>query len=129
MAQSLASLIRRLFWILLALFLIYFSVNNRLPVALSFSPFDFTFSVPAFLLVFAGIFIGLMLAAGVTGWLRLKGFARRRQAERRASYLEDQVSALSEDAHKAKAGDAHRTAEIGASGGDSEALPNRVKDE
>ncbi|MFC4346878.1 hypothetical protein ACFO5Q_03360 [Kordiimonas lipolytica] len=129
MAQSLASLIRRLFWILLALFLILFSVNNRGPVQLSFEPFEFNFPVPAFLLVFAGIFIGLMLAAGVTGWLRLKGFARRRQAERRASFLEDQVSALSEDAHKAKAGEAHKAAAIGAGGNDSEALPNRVKDE
>ncbi|SDD23829.1 lipopolysaccharide assembly protein LapA domain-containing protein [Kordiimonas lacus] len=118
MAQSLASLIRRIFWILLALFLIYFSVNNRTPVDLRFAPFDVTFAVPAFLLVFVGIFIGLLLAAGVTGWLRLKGFARRRQAERRAAYLEDQVSALAEDAHEAKARRAHDAATL--SDGNSE---------
>lgn len=116
MAQGFASLIRRLFWILLALFLVFFSVNNRGAVTLQFSPFDFTLPVPAFLLVFAGIFIGLFLAAGATGWLRLKGFARRRKAERRAAYLEEQVSALSEDAHKTRADDAHRTAALTAEG-------------
>lgn len=129
MAQSFASLIRRFFWIALALFLVFFSVNNRGPVVLNFEPFDFAFPVPAFLLVFFGIFIGLSLAAGVTGWLRLKGFARRRQAERRASYLEDQVSALSEDAHKVKAGQAHEAAATMADVSVSRALPNEGKDE
>lgn len=121
MAQSFASLIRRLFWILLALALVFFSVNNRAPVQLSFEPFAFSFPVPAFLLIFIGIFIGLMLAAGVTGWLRLQGFARRRKAERRAAFLEDQVSALSEDAHKTRAGQAHEAASLAADGGKSDA--------
>lgn len=125
MAQSFASLIRRLFWILLALALVFFSVNNRAPVTLSFSPFGFSADVPAFLLIFFGIFIGLLLAAGVTGWLRLKGFARRRQAERRASSLEDQVSALSEDAHKVRADDAHKSASETV--GRTDLLPNKGK--
>ncbi|NVJ70096.1 MAG: hypothetical protein HWE08_07070 [Alphaproteobacteria bacterium] len=129
MAQSFASLIRRLFWIALALFLVFFSVNNRGPVLLSFDPFDVAFSVPAFLLVFLGIFIGLSLAAGVTGWLRLKGFTRRRQAERRATYLEDQVSALSEDVHKVRAGQAHEAAATTVDTSANRALPNGGKDE
>ena len=125
MAQSFASLIRRLFWILLALALVFFSVNNRAPVTLSFAPFGFSADVPAFLLIFIGIFIGLILAAGVTGWLRLKGFARRRKAERRASSLEDQVSALSEDAHKVRAEGAHESASETADRTDL--LPNKGK--
>ncbi|NVJ98842.1 MAG: DUF1049 domain-containing protein [Alphaproteobacteria bacterium] len=112
MAQSLASLIRRLFWIALAILLVFFSVNNRMPVQISFTPFELEMAIPAFLLVFVGIFVGLLLAGGVTGWLRLQGFARRRKAERRASYLEDQVSALSEDAHETRARKAHDTAAL-----------------
>ncbi len=111
MGQSLISLIRRLFWILLGVFLIFFSVNNRTAIELVFEPFDFVIpGVPAFWLLFIGIFIGLILAASVTGWIRLKGFARRRQAERRADFLEDRVTALSEDAYKSHAEKAHMAA-------------------
>lgn len=110
MGQSLISLIRRLLWIVIGAFLVFFSVNNREWVDLSFSPLSFSLSVPLYSLLFVGIFLGLMLAATVTGWIRLKGFARRRRAERRADFLEDRVSALSEDAHKSHAEKAHTAA-------------------
>jgi len=125
MGQSLISLIRRLFWILLGVFLIFFSVNNRTAIDLVFEPFDFIVpGVPAFWLLFIGIFIGLILAATVTGWIRLKGFARRRQAERRADFLEDRVSALSEDVHKSHAEKAHTAASDTAA---TETLPKAGK--
>jgi uncharacterized integral membrane protein len=126
MGQSLISLIRRIFWILLGIFLIFFAVSNRTRVTLSFEPFGTAGNIPVFLVLFAGIFIGLILAAGVTGWLRLKGFTRRRQAERRASSLEQQVSTLSEDVHKAHAAEAHEAARDGASG--TQSLPKAGKD-
>lgn len=102
--------LRRLAWALLALVLIVFSVNNRQPITVSLEPIGFLPPMPAYVLVFVGIFIGLIAAAAVTGWLRLQGFAARRKAERRTQYLEGQVSALSEDAHKQRARDAHEAA-------------------
>lgn len=124
MAQSLGSLIRRVFWFALALLLILFSISNRQHVVLSLEPFGALMApVPVYLVLFLGIFIGLVIAGGVTGWLRLKGFARRRKAERRADYLEGQVSSLSEDVHKAKATRAHETVSRA-----TEALPKGGKE-
>ncbi len=123
MAKSLMLMIRRLFWLLLAAALVIFSINNRSWLPLSFEPFGFSFELPVYGILFLGIFIGLLVAAGVTGWLRLKGLAARRQAERRAGYLEDQVSALSEDAHKAHADVAHASVRAA-----TEALPNSTKE-
>lgn len=100
----------RLMWVSLALLLIVFSINNRQPIVVSLEPLGFLPPLPAYALLFAGIFIGLAAAAGVTGWLRLQGFAARRKAERRSQYLENQVSALSEDAHKQRARESHDAA-------------------
>lgn len=109
MAQLL-NIVRRLLWAALALLLIFFSINNRQPIVVSLEPLGFLPPLPAYALLFAGIFIGLIAAAGVTGWLRLQGFAARRKAERRSQYLEGQVSALSEDAHKQRARESHDAA-------------------
>ncbi len=107
MARSLLKLIRHTFWFSLAACLILFSVNNRQLVDVSLFPLEGDYAIPAFFLIFVGIFIGLLAAAGVTGWLRLKAFTRRRKAERRANELEGQVAALSEDEHKKNAKEAH----------------------
>ncbi len=124
MAQSLGSLIRRVFWFALALLLILFSISNRQHVVLSLEPFGALVGpVPLYIVLFLGIFLGLLIAGGVTGWLRLKGFARRRKAERRAEQLEGQVSALSEDVHKAHAAHAHETARAA-----TESLPKGGKE-
>lgn len=109
MAQLL-NIVRRLLWAALALLLIFFSINNRQEITISLEPLGFLPPLPAYALLFAGIFIGLIAAAGVTGWLRLQGFAARRKAERRSQYLEGQVSALSEDAHKQRARESHDAA-------------------
>ncbi|WP_262692597.1 hypothetical protein [Kordiimonas aestuarii] len=124
MAQSLGSLIRRIFWFALAVLLILFAISNRQNVVLSLEPFGALMApVPVYGVLFLGIFIGLLIAGSVTGWLRLKGFARRRKAERRAGQLEVQVSALSEDVHKAHAKDAHETARAA-----TQALPRGGKE-
>jgi uncharacterized integral membrane protein len=113
MAQSLFRLIRRSLWILLGISLIIFAVNNRQGVELSFAPLWGSIPVPAWLILFAGIFIGLLVSATVTSWLRLEGFARRRKAERRADYLDDQMTAMAEDAHAGRAHKAHTAASEG----------------
>lgn len=110
MLTSFWKFLRRAAWFVFGVLLIMFAINNRQPVVLSLEPIGFTPPIPAYLILFLGIFIGLAAAAGVTGWLRLQGFARRRKAERRTSYLEGQVSALAEDAHQHRAAKAHDAA-------------------
>lgn len=110
MLSSLWIFCRRLLWVAFAVLLIFFAVNNRQNVVISLEPFGYLAPVPAFWLIFIGIFIGLIAAAAVTGWLRLQGFTKRRKAERRADYLEGQVSALAEDAHLHRAEKAHNAA-------------------
>ncbi len=110
MLKSFWIICRRLLWLAFALILILFAINNRQPIVLSVEPLGFMPPMPAYLLLFLGIFIGVVAAAGVTGWLRLQGFAKRRKAERRTDYLEGQVSALAEDAHQHRAAKAHSAA-------------------
>jgi len=110
MLKNFWTICRRLLWLVFALILILFAINNRQPIVLSVEPLGFMPPMPAYLLLFLGIFIGVVAAAGVTGWLRLQGFAKRRKAERRTDYLEGQVSALAEDAHQHRAAKAHTTA-------------------
>lgn len=115
MGKPLLLLIRRLFWLALGLALVFFAVNNRDMVHLSFEPLWGGFSLPLYLLLFIGIFIGIAVSAFVTGWLRLEGFTKRRKAERRAGYLEDQMSAMAEDAYTTQAARARETAQNGGS--------------
>lgn len=110
MAQSFSRLIRRLFWVALGFVLIFFAVKNRHAVDVSFEPVLGTYSIKLWVVLFVGIFIGLMVSAAVTGWLRLEGFARRRKAERRAEYLGEQMAAMAEDAHVGRAHKAHSAA-------------------
>ena len=110
MMTSTWKFLRTICWLAFALLLVFFSVNNRQGITLSFEPFGYLQDIPAYWLLFLGIFLGLATAGAVTGWLRLQGFAEKRKAERRARYLEGQVSALSEDAHKQRAREAHDAA-------------------
>lgn len=110
MAKSLSLLIRRLVWVLLGIVLVFFAVNNRVRVPVSFDPLFGSENIPIYIILFAGIFIGLMVAAVVTSWLRLEGFTKRRKAERRADYLDDQMSAMAEDAHQVRSVRAHNAA-------------------
>ena len=113
MAKSLSRLIRRLSWIFIGLGLLFFAVNNRGAVELSFAPLAGSYLIPIWWILFAGIFIGLIVSATVTSWLRLEGFAKRRKAERRAEYLDDQMTAMAEDAYEGKAHRAHSAASEG----------------
>jgi len=110
MAKTFSRLIRRLTWILIGLALIFFAVNNRGSVELSFAPIAGNYLIPIWWVLFTGIFIGLVVAAAVTSWLRLEGFTKRRKAERRAEYLDEQMTAMAEDAYEGKAHRAHSAA-------------------
>ncbi len=110
MAHSFAILIRRLLWLIVGVALIIFAVNNRQITEISFAPLPYGIPAPIWAVLFAGIFIGLIISAFVTGWLRLQGFTKRRKAERRADYLDGQMAAMAEDTHKIKAAKAHENA-------------------
>lgn len=110
MARSFAILIRRLMWLIIGVGLVIFAVNNRQVTEISFNPLPYAVPIPIWGVLFAGIFIGLIVSAFVTGWLRLQGFTKRRQAERRADYLDSQMAAMAEDTHKLKAEKAHKDA-------------------
>jgi H+/Cl- antiporter ClcA len=107
MFVSLWNVTRRVLWAVFALALIAFAIENRQLVTVSLGPLGQLSNIPVFLLLFLGIFIGLIAAGAVTGWLRLKGFTERRKAVRRANALEEQMSAMAEDAHQHRAGQAH----------------------
>lgn len=110
MARPFATLIRRLLWLSVGVTLIIFAVNNRQITEISLFPLPYGIAIPVWGVLFAGIFIGLSISAFVTGWIRLQGFTKRRQAERRADYLDSQVAAMAEDTHKLKAAKAHSDA-------------------
>jgi uncharacterized integral membrane protein len=110
MAKSFSRLIRRLVWILIGLSLIFFAVNNRTGVELSFEPLAGRYFIPVWWVLFAGIFLGIGVSAAVTSWLRLEGFTKRRKAERRADYLDAQMALMAEDAHEGRAQRAHKAA-------------------
>ncbi len=97
----------------MALVLIIFSISNRASIDLAFYPFDYVLTVPLYFVLFTGIFIGLIIAASVSGYLQLRGFARRRKAERKATELEEQVSELSEEVHSKRSEEGHRRLEPG----------------
>ncbi|GHF13219.1 hypothetical protein GCM10017044_04000 [Kordiimonas sediminis] len=98
---------------LTALVLVVFSVSNRSVVDIGFYPFDTLVALPVYLVLFAGIFLGLLVAASVSSYFRLRGFAQRRKAERRATELEKQVTEMSEDAHTRRAEEGHKRLEAG----------------
>lgn len=103
--------LKKLFWLLFSVVLIWLSVANRAAVDIALTPFNYAVrDVPLFLIFFTGILVGLVLAAAVTGWLRLRAFTRHRKTERRADFLSEQVSELAETKHKDQAEIAHRAA-------------------
>lgn len=111
MLTTLWQITRRLFWVVFSLALIWLAVANRHGVTISLAPFDVSPpSIPLYLIFFFGILVGLLLAAGVTGWLRLRAFSDHRKVERRADRLTEQVSELSEQHHREHAEIAHRAA-------------------
>jgi len=73
--------VRLILWIVFSIFVIAFAVLNRQIVDVWLLPTTST-SLPLFIIFFAGIFVGLIAAALVTGWLRLKSYTARRHAER-----------------------------------------------
>lgn len=105
--SRLLSAFKFILWLLIAFVLIWFSANNIEPVSLSFYPLSIWISVPPWVILFAGIFLGLAAAGVATSWTRLKGFVARRQLGRERKRLADEVATLSEEAHITAAEKAH----------------------
>ena len=100
------SFLKFLAWALLALLLVWFAANNTNGVELTFEPFSGALIVAPWLILFAGIFIGLVAAAFATSWRRLNAFVSNRQLKRERDQLGSEVATLSEEAHTRAAQDA-----------------------
>lgn len=83
--------------VLVAVGLIVFSVVNRQAVDVDFFPLPYQATLPLFVVLFAGIFIGLAAAGLATLLGRMRRAARTRSAEKRAASLEQQMRGLEQD--------------------------------
>ena len=83
--------------VLVAVGLIVFSVVNRQAVDVDFFPLPYQVTLPLFVVLFAGIFIGLAAAGLATLVGRMRRAARTRSAEKRAASLEQQMRGLEQD--------------------------------
>ena len=83
--------------VLVAVGLIVFSVVNRQAVDVDFFPLPYQATLPLFVVLFAGIFIGLAAAGLATLLGRMRRAARTRSAEKRAASLERQMRGLEQD--------------------------------
>ena len=83
--------------VLVAVGLIVFSVVNRQAVDVDFFPLPYQVTLPLFVVLFAGIFIGLAAAGLATLLGRMRRAARTRSAEKRAASLERQMRGLEQD--------------------------------
>lgn len=101
-------LLGRVLTFFVALLLIIFSVMNRNDIEIVWSPVHASILMPAYLIFFIGIFIGLLAAAYATNWVRLKAFARARRAERHIAELEDENASLREELSAIKINDSHK---------------------
>jgi len=89
--------LKRILTIIFALVIITLSVFNRQAVGLVWSMSGDSITVPLYLVLFLGIFVGLITVVLTTSWKRLKNFTSKRQADRRVEALEQQVADLSEE--------------------------------
>lgn len=89
--------LKRILTIIFALVIITLSVFNRQAVDLVWSMNGDALTVPLYLVLFLGIFVGLITVVLTTSWKRLKSFTSKRQADRRVEALEQQVANLSEE--------------------------------
>ena len=83
--------------VLVAVGLIVFSVVNRQAVDVDFFPLPYQVTLPLFVVLFAGIFLGLAAAGLATLVGRMRRAARTRSAEKRAASLEQQMRGLEQD--------------------------------
>ena len=94
--------LKRILTIIFALVIITLSLFNRQAVELVWSMSGDSVSVPLYLVLFLGIFVGLLTVILTTSWQRLKNFTAKRQADRRVEALEQQVVNMSEELGRLK---------------------------
>ncbi len=88
---------KRVVFITITLALILWMVANRQPVAVSFSPLPYQWDIPLYLVLFAGIFLGLLIAGIVTSLKRAQGALERQRIKREKAQAESEKHSL-EDA-------------------------------
>ena len=81
----------------LALVLVVFSASNTGWIQVGFWPFHAVLNVQIFWVLFAGVFLGVLLSALVTGRDRIKRSWSLRQSRKQVTRLKKQVDALQQD--------------------------------
>ena len=83
-----------LFLLLLAITLSVLAVTNRDPVFLSLPGFDGQIGMPVYLVLFAGILIGVLLVLPVALWALARRIVALRRERRRAERAERRLAAI-----------------------------------
>ncbi|MGF1605745.1 MAG: LapA family protein [Rhodothalassiaceae bacterium] len=89
-------LIRLLAALTLAVLLMVFTASNTGWVVIGLWPFEQGLSVQIYWILFAGMFVGVLLSVFVTGADRLKRSLALRRARKRVAQLEARVAELEE---------------------------------
>lgn len=84
--------------VILALILVIFSASNTAWIEVGFWPFRTALNVQIFWVLFAGIFIGVLLSALVTGVDRVKRSYSLRKNKKEVTKLKKRVHDLEQDA-------------------------------
>lgn len=79
---------------LLLIILLLFSVSNTVQVPVGLFPFPDRVAMPLFVILFAGIFLGIALSALITGGDRLRRGWRLRRAQKRLAATQAELAAL-----------------------------------
>lgn len=87
---------KRAVFITITLALIIWMVANRQAVVISFAPLPYEWSAPLYLVLFAGIFIGLLMAGIVTSIKRAQGALSRQRIKRENAQLSSEKDSLEE---------------------------------
>jgi len=105
--RALKSLLFGLFWLILAVAIGIFAASNPDAVYLRFWPLEARFAVAPWVVLMAGMALGVLLAAVISGWYRLKAFVRTRQTDRQNKRLTAANLSLNEEAGTLRAAAKH----------------------
>jgi len=81
---------------------VVFAIPNREEITLKFWPFEAEILIPLYLAIFVAIFVGFLIG-WIGAWLSQHRWRKRaRDQARRIEHLEDEVTALTDAAAKAR---------------------------
>lgn len=92
--KSLKNLLRIALYTAIAAGFIMFSLANRAPITLSFTPFPLEFELPRYLFGLLMFLAGVLIASSIAGLKSLQLWLSLEKSEKRVKALENEVAAL-----------------------------------